>query len=476
MGLRVLHILKPFMAALPEIESPLRKVPFNERLLYTVVTLFAFLVMSQVPLYGIISSESSDPLYWMRVVLASNRGTLMELGVLPILSSGMIMQLLASANVIRVDYSLKEDRALFCGAQKLFAISIASVQAVLLVFTGLYGNPQEIGLTRCGLLVLQIIFSSTVTLLLDELLQKGYGLGSGINIFVAANVCQSIFWKCFSFAKIATFRGHEYEGAVISLFHLIMSRSDKARALKDAFYRTDLTNAMSVIGTLVTFGVVLYLQGFRVELPVKSNRLRGQRGTYPIKLFYTSSMPIMLQSALFANIFLVSQALYSYFGNNILIRILGVWEPIADTNQLTATSGVVYYLSAPHSLSEAIFDPIHTVLYIAITVVTCAYLSKAWVDISGSSPRDVSKVLKDQQLTIAGFRDVSMTKELKRVIPQAAALGGVCLALVSVFADILGAIGSGAGILMTVMIVFQYFEMFVKEQMEGNLSMEAMTQ
>lgn len=325
-------------------------------------------------------------------------------------------------------------------------------------------------------MVAQLIFSSTVTLLLDELLQKGYGLGSGINIFVAANVCQNIFWKSLAFTKVATFRGTEYEGAVISLFHLIMSRTDKARALKDAFYRTDLTNVMSVLATLLTFGLVIYLQGFRVELPVKSNRLRGQRGSYPIKLFYTSSMPVMLQSALFANIFLISQALYTYFGNNILIRILGVWEPMAESNQLTATGGIVYYLTAPHSIVEAIFDPIHTVLYVTVTLVTCAYLSKAWVDISGSSPRDVAKILKDQQLTIAGFRDVSMFKELKRVIPQAAVLGGVCLGLVSVFADIIGAIGSGAGILMTVMIVFQYFEMFVKEQMEGNLSMEAMTQ
>lgn len=64
------------------------------------------------------SSDSSDPLYWMRVILASNRGTLMELGISPIVTSGMIMQLLAGANLIEVDFSLKEDRALFSGAQK----------------------------------------------------------------------------------------------------------------------------------------------------------------------------------------------------------------------------------------------------------------------------------------------------------------------------------------------------------------------
>lgn len=60
----------------------------------------------------------ADPLYWMRVILASNRGTLMELGITPIITSGMIIQLLQGAGFIEVDFTLKEDRALFGGAQK----------------------------------------------------------------------------------------------------------------------------------------------------------------------------------------------------------------------------------------------------------------------------------------------------------------------------------------------------------------------
>ena len=64
------------------------------------------------------SSDSADPLYWMRVILASNRGTLMELGITPIVTSGMIMQLLAGANLVQVDSSLQENRTLFSGAQK----------------------------------------------------------------------------------------------------------------------------------------------------------------------------------------------------------------------------------------------------------------------------------------------------------------------------------------------------------------------
>jgi Plug domain of Sec61p len=51
------------------------------------LTLLIFLVMSQMPLYGIVSSDSSDPLYWIRVMMASNRGTLMELGMAPACSA-----------------------------------------------------------------------------------------------------------------------------------------------------------------------------------------------------------------------------------------------------------------------------------------------------------------------------------------------------------------------------------------------------
>ncbi|CAO3601295.1 unnamed protein product [Absidia cylindrospora] len=111
MGFRVLHLVRPFMAVLPEIAQPDRKVPFNQKVMWTALTLFIFLVMSQVPLYGIMSNDSSDPLFWMRVILASNRGTLMELGITTIVTSGMIMQLLSGANIIEVDYSLKEDPA-----------------------------------------------------------------------------------------------------------------------------------------------------------------------------------------------------------------------------------------------------------------------------------------------------------------------------------------------------------------------------
>jgi protein transport protein SEC61 subunit alpha len=115
-------------------------------------------------------------------------------------------------------------------------------------------------------------------------------------------------------------RGAEFEGAIIALFHLLLTRSDKVRALKEAFYRPNLPNITSLLATVVVFLVVIYFQGFRVDLPVRNKRSRGQQGTYPIKLFYTSNMPIILYSALVSNMYFISQLLYKRYGGNFLVR------------------------------------------------------------------------------------------------------------------------------------------------------------
>jgi protein transport protein SEC61 subunit alpha len=111
-GFRVLHLVRPFLGFLPAVQSADRRIPFREKLIYTVISLFIFLVCSQLPLYGIHSTTGSDPFYWLRAILASNRGTVMELGITPIVTSGMVMQLLVGSKIIEVDNSVREDRAL----------------------------------------------------------------------------------------------------------------------------------------------------------------------------------------------------------------------------------------------------------------------------------------------------------------------------------------------------------------------------
>jgi protein transport protein SEC61 subunit alpha len=459
------------MVVMPEVSSPERKVQFKEKVMWTVITLLIFLVCCQIPLYGIKTSSSSDPFYWMRVILASNRGTLMELGISPIVTAGLVMQLLAGSNIITVDQSVKEDRQLFQGAQKLFGMLITIGEAVAYVLSGMYGEISELGAGNAILIIIQLFFAGIIVIILDELLQKGYGMGSGISLFIATNICESIIWKAFSPTTINMGRGTEFEGAIIALFHLLITRQDKVKALREAFYRQNLPNCTNLLATLLVFVIVIYFQGFRVDLPVKYQKYRGQQGSYPIKLFYTSNIPIILQTALVSNLYFFSQLLHKRYAGNFLVNLLGKWQDV-DTGggaQSIPVGGLAYYVSPPGSFAEIIYDPFHAIFYLTFILTACALFSKTWIEVSGSSPKDVAKQLRDQQMIVRGYRDKSVIKVLNRYIPIAAAFGGMCIGLLTVVADFMGALGSGTGILLAVTIIFQYFEMLVKEQGEGGV-------
>merc|ERR1719253_1197107 len=264
------------------------------------------------------------------------------------------MQLLAGSKIIDVDQGTKEDKALFQGAQKLLGIIITIVEAVAYVLSGMYGDVKDLGAGNAILVIC-----------LDELLQKGYGLGSAISLFIATNVCETIIWKSFSPTTINTGRGTEFEGALIALFHLLLTKQDKVRALQEAFYRQNLPNVTNLLATVLVFVLVVYFQGFRVELPVKHAKAKGNQGSYPIKLFYTSNIPIILQTALVSNLYFISQILYKRYPENMLIHLFGRWEEpeMAMSGQMRPVGGIAYYISAPGSFSEIASDPLHAIAY-----------------------------------------------------------------------------------------------------------------
>jgi len=471
-GIKILEFCKPLMRFLPEVEQPDRTVPFRQRVLWTAITLFLFLVCCQIPLYGIQSSSSADPIYWLRVIMASNRGTLMDLGISPIVTSGMVMQLLAGSKILDIDQNDKEQKALFGGAQKLFGMVITIGQGTAYVFSGMYGELSDLGFSNSFVIVMQLFFASILVLVWDELLSKGYGLGSAISLFIATNICETIIWKSFSPTTISTASGTQFEGAIIALFHLLISRNDKVRGLKEAFYRKNLPNLSNLIATIIIFAVVIFLQGFRVDIPIKHKKVSGHSGnTYPIKLFYTSNIPIILQSALVSNFYFISQILYKRFPGNPLIQLIGTWRELESTyysGQSVPVAGIAYYISPPTNLTEFFMDPFHTIIYLVFILGSCALFSKTWIEVSGSSTKDVAKQLNDQSMEVPGIRSDKLEKViLKRYIPIAAVFGGLCIGALSVFADMLGAIGSGTGILLAVTIIYQYFEIFAKEQAEG---------
>ena len=136
---RFLGLFKPIGRVLPEIKKPERKVSFNEKIFWTALVLVIFLVMTQIPLYGV-SASAQDQFSSLRVIFASNRGTLMELGIGPIVTAGLILQLLAGSTIIECDMSNAEDRGLFTSASKVFTIVLTGIQAAAYIISGMYGS------------------------------------------------------------------------------------------------------------------------------------------------------------------------------------------------------------------------------------------------------------------------------------------------------------------------------------------------
>src|SRR5512136_1468871 len=193
---RFLSLFKPVGRVLPEIKVPERKVSFNEKIFWTALVLVIFLVMTEIPLYGVAQS-ASDSFGQLRVIFASNRGTLMELGIGPIVTAGLILQLLAGSSIIKCDMSNSEDRGLFTSASKVFSIVLTGIQAGAYLISGMYGSFGSLG-TASIVIFLQLLAAGVIVMLLDELVQKGWGLGSGISLFIMAGVAQNILWSTFS--------------------------------------------------------------------------------------------------------------------------------------------------------------------------------------------------------------------------------------------------------------------------------------
>jgi protein transport protein SEC61 subunit alpha len=262
----------------------------------------------------------------------------------------------------------------------------------------------------------------------------------------------------------------EFEGAVLAFFHLIVVRPNKLQALREALYRQNLPNLTNLMATCLVFALCIYMQGWRVYLNVKLGRARGAEQKWPIKLFYTSNMPIILQTALVSNIYFMSQMVYNQAPTSVFTKLLGEWNPASPENAAIAhsvpTGGLAYYVSPPATLSDMFYDPFHAIFYLFFTLTACAIFGKMWTEVSGTSVRDVARQFRENQIVMKGHRDTATGKILSRYIPIAAALGGICIGLLTVIADYMGAIGSGTGILLTVTIIYEFQEALAKESQD----------
>jgi protein transport protein SEC61 subunit alpha len=359
---RFLSLFKPLARVLPEIKVPERKVGFNEKIFWTAIVLIVYLIMTEIPLYGI-SSNIQEQFGALRVIFASNRGTLMELGIGPIVTAGLILQLLVGSAIIQADMSDPQDRGLFTVASKFFSILLTGIQASAYIISGMYGTALP-GTTTI-VIFMQLLASGIIVILLDELVQKGWGLGSGISLFIMAGVAQNILWQTFNPGT----------GLFVGGLAQLMSGQPEYQLTQWVLGAGSYPSLLGFIATIGTFLVIIYLEGVRVELPMTYAGYKGFRSRYPIKLLYVSNLPVIFASALFANVYFFSQLLWTQMGTpapgtNILFQVIGDYNR-TSSGSVQPVGGLAYYVTPPNNILSVATEPLRASVYLAILVVFC---------------------------------------------------------------------------------------------------------
>ncbi|MBU7026871.1 MAG: preprotein translocase subunit SecY [Theionarchaea archaeon] len=436
--------LTPVFHFLPEVDIPKRHVPFKEKITWSAVILIIYYLMGEIPLYGM-TQAAQDQFGYFKAVLASEAGTLITLGIGPVVMAGIFMQLFQGAEIFHFDLTTHEGKTLFQGIQKLLAIFLCFFEAALYVWGGAFGRP---GTNVMIFLMLQMALGAFLVLLMDEVVTK-WGFGSGISLFIAGGVAKDIFWTMFSFLGVEEFPG-QFVGAIPDFIRSVIAGTP-------TWTRTGLPDMVQVFFTVLIFLVVVYAESMRVEIPLSYGKFKGVRGRYPIRFVYASVIPVILTSAMIASANLVSRMLVDRFG----LTFLGTFEG----NR--ATGGLLYYLSPPVGLDRVAEDPLRAVFYLAIMVGGCILFATLWIELTNMGPRAVAKRLQESGMQIPGFRRDPriVEKVLNRYIPKVTIMGGATIGLLAAFATFTDALGTGTGILLTVGIVYRMYEDLMREQM-----------
>ena len=442
----------------PQVPKPKKKLSLQTKLTWTCGALVIYLVMGQTPLFGATAPEF-DFLAFARVIFASQQGSLVELGIGPIVTGGLLMQLLRGSDILKFDFKNPAERGVFQTATKLVTyIVIVAESAVYGV--AVYG-PNISEPTVMYILIGQLMGASVIVMFLDELIQKGWGLGSGISIFIAAGVAQQILWSIFSPLPAG-------DGGSIGIFPYIGQMAQYGDVADSLFRSNQLP---SIFGLALTAGILLilvYTQGMKVEIPIVSTKYRGFAATYPIKMMYVSNIPVILASALTANAVFLGQMFWAQFNPrnaNEFLNILGQFDPTSPSSPI---GGLIYYITPPRGLDALALDPTRGVLYVLFMIGIVVVFGKLWVELGGLSSKKAAQNLLDADVQVPGFRRSNKPIEslLNRYIPSVTLLGSMILGLIAGVSDVLGVFGTGIGVLLTVDILINYYNQLVKEQVE----------
>ncbi|MEI6795785.1 MAG: preprotein translocase subunit SecY [Methanomassiliicoccales archaeon] len=504
-----LYKLKPLTDRLPAVKKPEGHVHFRTKMLWVILILVFYFVMTNIMLYGLDQSKTLDIFAQYRAILAGAQGSLMHLGIGPIVTASIIMQLFVGAKIIKLDLTDKEDKSVYQSSQKFLVIVMILVEAIPQVFgylvpssglvSGLntvFGSGGAINGASMAqvIIIMQLFAGSYIVFLMDEVVSK-WGIGSGISLFIAAGVAQALFTGTLN-AEASTptqplSASNPPAGTIPKVLYLL--GTTPAGGMTGGGYEKLLLQnpnpVIALVGTIVIFLIVAYVESVRIELPLSHGNARGARGRYPIKLIYASNIPVILMSALLANVAMFTLLLWSNPGLRQIPLIGGQnWLGWYQTGSTTASGGLAWYLSMPRGVGGwllPILDPsrygglaqghdslqiiIHVCVYVGVMVVGSVLFAKFWIMTTNMGPEAVAKQIESSGMQIPGFRrDPRVLKRvLERYIPVVTVISGAFVGALAAGADMIGTVGnaSGTGLLLTVGIMIQFYEAIGREQM-----------
>lgn len=477
-----LEPLRPIVAKLPEVKRPVVQPTLNQRLMYTIGILVLFFVMYHIYPTGVVISKDTKTEF-LQLVLASKMGSLITIGIGPIVLASIFLQLFVGAKLINIDLSQPRNKALFQGTQKLLAIVLALFEAfiytnMMQLDTALYPVMGELGVRI--LVAVQIAIGSILLLYFDEVISK-YGIGSGIGLFIAGGVSIAVV---SGFIGIITGFGGIPESNTLA-YHLLQGG---ANAIPSA-----IIVLAPIIATLLVFVVSVYAEGIKVEVPLAFDKAAGYGGKYPIKFLYTSNMPVILAFAFLSSVQLFGRVLsgltFELGGVNVATFLAnynmagqldgGLLYLITPSfpNPLAIAGGMPVYINLIMTSGQtllvpfvgAVFVPeyVHAFIYAVSLVMLSILFGYLWTETSGMTARDVAVQLKRVGLSVPGFRrdERMIEKILSKYIPVITVLGSGFVGLLAACADLTGAIGTGTGILLTAGILYRMYEEMEQRQM-----------
>ncbi len=432
----------------PGVPKPAQKPSLYRRLGWTAIVLVLYLIMASIPLYGVTKTPSSQ-VELQRIIFASAAGTLMELGISPIVTAGLILEVLVGAKLLDIDLSDPEDRRKFTAAQKGLSIIFALIEATAYVLGCRYWSlpPGTNPITGCPvgwdirvIVILQLFFAAILVIIFDEMLQKGWGIGSAISLFILAGVARTMMWDLLGYVP--------GQGMTFGFIPAIIRHPSILMLTRPNGF-PDLTGLLATVAIVV---LLVYLQAMRVEIPVTGPMLRGIRRTIPLQFIYVTNIPILLVAILVGDFQLFRPA---------VVTLLG------PTSRLTHYYDLfVYYISPPRGFIIALHDPLRTTIFAVSWIVFSIIFGYLWVELAGLSPSMQADNLIKSGLEIPGLRRNPKILEsiLARYIYPLTFLSSLIVALIAIVADIFGAYGTGAGILLAVGIIDQYYMMISYER------------